>query len=54
VAGEVLRPRLDDEVGAVLQGPAERRRGERVVDNTFAARAGRSATAIVGFEIVSR
>ena len=52
---------LDDEVGAVLDRPAEVRRGERVVDRrasgrarcAISARAGRSATTMVGLAIVS-
>ena len=37
VAGQVLRRRLDDEVGAELDRPAEVRRGERVVDDVAGA-----------------
>ena len=37
VAGQVLRRRLDDEVGAELERPAEVRRGERVVDDVAGA-----------------
>ena len=40
VAGEVLRRRLDDEVGAELDRPAEVRRGERVVDDVASRRGG--------------
>ena len=51
VTGEVLRRRVEDDVGAVLERPLERRRGERVVDHdqrppaTLARRAARRVAA---------
>ena len=40
VAAEVLRRRLDDEVGAEVERPADVRRGERVVDDVASRRDG--------------
>ena len=59
VAAQVLGGRVDDHGRPVLQGPAQVRRGHGVVDHQghawrrLSARAGRSATVMVGLATVS-